>query len=114
MALIEMEISVQSDIGIAPAELGRLQTLSVSLVVKLAEHFSDAAARSGQISQTLDYGTLRDIVHAVFSERRWDLLEQVSTVIRDRIGQLEPVESVRVGISKHYPWPDVAKLTLSR
>ncbi len=114
MALIEMEITVQSDIGIAPGELGRLQTLSVSLIVQLAEHFSDAAASSGQISQTLDYGALRDIVHAVFAERRWDLLEQVSTVIRDRIAQLQPVESVRVGISKHYPWPDVAKLTLTR
>lgn len=114
MAMIEMEIEVRTEIGIAPTERGKVQSLTVNLLVGVADHHSDAAARSGQISETLDYGRLRSIVHDVFGERRWNLLEEVTTTIRDRIRSLNHVESVRVGITKHHPWADVSKLTLTR
>jgi dihydroneopterin aldolase len=114
MATIEMEIEVRTEIGIAPTERGKVQSLTVTLMVEVADHHSDAAARSGQISETLDYGKLRHIVHDVFAERRWNLLEEVTTTIRDRIRSLNHVESARVGITKHHPWADVARLTLTR
>ncbi|AKJ28343.1 dihydroneopterin aldolase [Caldimonas brevitalea] len=114
MATIEMEVAVQTEIGIAPSEQGRVQALTVTLAVEVANRHSDAAARSGQISDTLDYGRMRQIVHEVFAERRWNLLEEVTTTIRDRIRALNHVESARVGITKYHPWADVARLTLTR
>lgn len=114
MATIEMEIEVRTEIGIAPTEQGREQALLVALTVEVADKHSDAAARSGQITDTLDYGRLRHIVHEVFAERRWGLLEEVATAIRDRIRGLNHVESARVGITKHHPWADVKRLTLTR
>jgi len=114
MATIEMEVAVRAEIGIAPTEIGKVQALSITLTVEVADRHSDAAARSGQISETLDYGRLRHIVHEVFAERRWNLLEEVTTHIRDRIRSLNHVEAARVGITKHHPWADVARLTLTR
>jgi dihydroneopterin aldolase len=114
MATIEMELSVRTEIGIAPSEIGREQALTVSLFVEVADPHSDAAARSGRISETLDYGRLRQIVHEVFNERRYDLLEEVTTAIRDRIRALDHVVAARVGVTKHHPWADVARLTLTR
>jgi dihydroneopterin aldolase len=114
MATIEMELSVRTEIGIAPSEIGREQALTVSLFVEVADPHSDAAARSGRISETLDYGRLRQIVHEVFDERRYDLLEEVTTTIRDRIRALDHVAAARVGVTKHHPWADVARLTLTR
>ena len=70
MATIEMEMEVRTEIGIAPSEQGRVQDLKVLLTVEVADAHSDAAAKSGDISQTLDYGRLREIVHEVFEERR--------------------------------------------
>ena len=114
MATIEMELSVRTEIGIAPSEIGREQALTVLLFVEVADPHSDAAARSGLISETLDYGLLRQIVHEAFNERRYDLLEEVTTLIRDRIRALGHVSAARVGITKHHPWADVARLTLTR
>lgn len=114
MATIEMEIEVHVEIGIAPTEREREQALIVGLIVGVADRYSDAAARSGLIDDTLDYARLRRIVHEVFAERRWDLLEQVATTIRDRIQHLDHVESVRVSVTKLHPWADVKRLTLTR
>ena len=114
MATIEMEIEVHTEIGIAPTEIGRKQALIVGLSVEVADRYSDAAARSGSISDTLDYGRLRRVVHEVFAERRWDLLEQVATTIRDRIRQMTHVESARISVTKLCPWADVKRLTLTR
>ena len=114
MATIEMEIEVRTEIGIAPSEQGREQALLVGLTVEVAEKYSDAAAQSGSINDTLDYGRLRRVVHDVFAERRWGLLEEVTTTIRDRIRQLRHVESVRVSVTKQHPWADVKRLTLTR
>jgi 7,8-dihydroneopterin aldolase/epimerase/oxygenase len=114
MATIEMEIEVRTEIGISPSEQGREQALLVGLMVEVAEQYSEAAARSGSINDTLDYGRLRRVVHEVFAERRWGLLEEVTTTIRDRIRQLRHVESVRVSVTKRHPWADVHRLTLTR
>jgi dihydroneopterin aldolase len=114
MATIEMELHVRTEIGIAPSEQGREQALTVLLVVEVADHHSDAAAREGKISETLDYSQLRQIVHQVFAERRYSLLEEVTTTIRDRIKDMKHVASARVGITKHHPWADVPRLTLTR
>lgn len=114
MATIEMDIEVRTEIGIAPTEVGRVQSLTVHLAVEVADLHSDAAARSGQITDTLDYSRLRQIVHDVFAETRYALLEQVTTTIRDRIRALNHVESAKVGVTKHHPWADVARLTLTR
>lgn len=114
MATIEMQIEVRTEIGIAPSEQGREQAISVHLLVEVDDRHSDAAARGGKISETLDYGKLRHIVHGVFQERRWDLLEQVTTTIRDRIRDLSHVTSARVSVTKHHPWADVPSLTLTR
>jgi dihydroneopterin aldolase len=59
MATIEMEIEVRTEIGIAPTERGKVQSLTITLKVEVADPHSDAAARSGRISETLDYGKLR-------------------------------------------------------
>ena len=48
------------------------------------------------------------------AERRWDLLEQVTTAVRDRIRDLTHVTSARVSITEHLPWTDVPRLTLTR
>ncbi len=114
MATIEMELNVRAEIGIAPTEAGREQALTVTLHVEVADQHSDAAARTGQITETLDYSRLRRIVHDAFRERRYSLLEEVTTTIRDRILHINHVESARVGITKHHPWADVPKLTLTR
>jgi dihydroneopterin aldolase len=114
MATIEMDVHLHAEIGIAPGEQGRKQPLVVSLRVVVADHHSDHAARSGQIADTLDYSLLRHIVLETFSKKRYDLLEEVTTLIRDQICTLEHVASAQVGISKSYPWPDVPKLTLTR
>jgi dihydroneopterin aldolase len=114
MATIEMEIEVHTEIGIAPKEIGRVQAVTVSLLVEVADRHSDAAAHSGQITDTLDYSRLRQIVHDTFKERRWSLLEEVTTAIRERIRLLNHVESARVGVTKHCPWADVPHLTLTR
>jgi dihydroneopterin aldolase len=57
---------------------------------------------------------LRQIVHQVFAERRYSLLEEVTTTIRDRIRDLGHVASAKVSITKHHPWADVPRLTLTR
>jgi len=114
MALIEMDLTVRTEIGIAPSEQGREQSLLVTLRVEVTDQHSDAAARSGQITDTLDYSRLREIVVDAFKERRWALLEQVTTTIRERIRRLEHVATVSVGVTKHHPWPDVPRLTLTR
>jgi dihydroneopterin aldolase len=114
MATIEMEIEVRTEIGIAPTERGKVQSLTITLKVEVADPHSDAAARSGRISETLDYGKLRHIVHEVFAERRWNLLEEVTTAVRERIRSLNHVESASVGVTKLHPWADVARLTLTR
>ena len=114
MATIEMELQVRAEIGIAPSEQGRVQDLKVLLTVEVADTHSDAAAQAGDIAQTLDYGRLREIVHEVFAERRYSLLEEVTTIIRKRIRELSHVSSARVSITKHHPWVDVPRLTLTR
>jgi dihydroneopterin aldolase len=114
MSMIEMEIEVRTEIGIAASEQGHEQALLVALNVEIADTHSEAAARSGSLCDTLDYGRLRDVVHEAFAERRWQLLEEVATRIRDRIRSLDCVESARVGITKHYVWADVKRLTLTR
>jgi dihydroneopterin aldolase len=114
MAVIEMEIEVRTEIGIAPTERGRQQALTVALLVEVADQHSDAAARSGQITDTLDYSRLRQIVHEVFAERRYNLLEEVTTAIRERVRSLNHVDAAKVSITKHHPWADVARLTLTR
>jgi dihydroneopterin aldolase len=114
MATIELEVSVRAEIGIAPSEIGREQALTVHLYVEVTDQHSDAAAKSGKISDTLDYGKLRHIVHDVFKERRYDLLEQVTTLIRDQILALAHVSAARVSVTKHHPWADVPRLTLTR
>jgi dihydroneopterin aldolase len=114
MATIELELNIHAEIGIAPAEIGREQALTVQLHVEVADQHSDAAARSGKISDTLDYGRLRHIVHDVFKERRYALLEEVTTLIRDHILAIEHVAAARVSVTKHHPWADVPRLTLTR
>ena len=114
MAFIEMEVIVRAEIGISPSETGREQNLSVTLRVEVADQHSDAAARTGQISDTLDYGRLRQIVIDTFKERRWSLLEEITTTIRERIRRLDHVAAASVGITKHLPWADVPRLTLTR
>ena len=105
---------MRTEIGIAPSERGRVQELSVLLTVDVADSHSDDAAQTGDIARTLDYGRLRQIVHEVFAERRYSLLEEVTTTIRSRITELSHVRSARVGITKHHPWADVPRLTLTR
>jgi dihydroneopterin aldolase len=114
MATIEMEIEIRKEIGIAPTEVGREQKLTIALRVDVADKHSDAAAASGDISDTLDYSRLRAVVHQVFDERRWNLLEEVTTAIRTRIKEIHHVQDARVSITKHHPWADVARLTLTR
>ncbi|WP_213957505.1 dihydroneopterin aldolase [Variovorax sp. dw_954] len=114
MATIEMELQVRTEIGIAPSEQGRVQDLKVLLTVEVADTYSDAAAQEGDLTLTLDYGRLREIVHEVFAERRYSLLEEVTTTIRERMRQLSHVTSARVAITKHHPWVDVPRLTLTR
>jgi len=114
MTRIEMELEVQVEIGIAPSEQGRLQRLTVALDVEIDDRRADAAAASGRIEDTLDYGRMRRVVHEAFAERRYALLEQVTTVIRDRIRALEGVVAARVGVTKHHAWADVSRLTLTR
>ena len=114
MASIEMEINVRSEIGIAPSEQGREQALLVAISVEIPDEQADLAASSGKITDTMDYTQLRTIVHEVFAERRFDLLEEVTSSIRKRITALEHVRSAKVSISKHHPWADVARLTLTR
>jgi dihydroneopterin aldolase len=114
MALIEMEVVVRAEIGIAPSETGREQSLTITLRVEVADKHSDAAARSGQITDTLDYSRLRHIVLDTFKERRWSLLEEITTTIRERIRQLDHVASASVGVTKLHPWADVPRLTLTR
>jgi len=114
MAIIEMDLIVRAEIGISASEDGRVQSLLVTLRVEVTDQHSDAAARSGQITGTLDYSRLRQIVIDAFEERRWALLEQVTTTIRDRIRRLDQVATASVGVTKHYPWADVPRLTLTR
>jgi dihydroneopterin aldolase len=114
MATIEMDVHLHAEIGIAPSELGRQQALVVALRVVVADHHSDRAARSGHIADTLDYSLLRQIVLDTFKARRYDLLEEVTTLIRDQICLLEHVASAQVGITKSHPWADVPRLTLTR
>ncbi len=114
MTRIEMELDVQAEIGIAPSEQGRIQRLTVALDVELDDARADAAAASGRIDDTLDYGRMRKVVHEAFAERRYALLEEVTTVIRDRIAALDGVVRARVGVTKHHAWADVRRLTLTR
>jgi dihydroneopterin aldolase len=114
MALIEMDLIVRSEIGIAPRESGRVQSLLVTLRVEVADQHSDAAACSGQITDTLDYSRLRQIVIDTFKERRWALLEQITTTVRDRIRRLDHVVTASVGVTKSHAWPDVPRLALTR
>lgn len=114
MATIQMQIDIRSEIGIAPSEQGRVQALAVLLTVEVADAQSDAAAKTGDLSQTLDYGRLRQIVHDVFEERRYALLEEVTTTIRSRIRELRHVTSAQVSVTKTHPWADVPRLTLTR
>lgn len=114
MATIDIEINVRAEIGIAPSEKGREQALLVGVHVEIEDDQADCAGSTGKISDTLDYTQLRAIVHEVFAERRFDLLEEVTLSIRNRITALEHVRLARVSISKHHPWADVARLTLTR
>ena len=114
MATIQLEQEVRVEIGIAPSEMGREQILTVYLCVEVVDECSDNAARTGRISETLDYSELRHIVSDAFAERRYNLLEEVTTLIRDEVLAMSRVCGARVSVTKHRPWPDVPRLTLTR
>lgn len=114
MATIEMTLELQAEIGIAPHEQGGAQALKVELRVQVADPLSDAAAASGDIRDTIDYGELREIVHQVLGQRRHKLLEEVTTAIRGRILALDHVTAARVAVTKFSPWADVPQLRMTR
>ena len=63
MPLIDFEAVVNAEIGIAPSEIGRVQSLTISVSAEIeAEAVSNACA-TGDIGHTLDYGLLRHIIH---------------------------------------------------
>ena len=82
MPIIDFEAVVNAEIGIAPSEIGRVQSLTISVSAEIeAEAVSNAGA-TGNIGHTLDYGLLRHIIHQVFESRRFNLLEEPAFLIK--------------------------------
>ena len=107
MSTIDLEITVKTEIGIMPSEQGREQLISISIGVDIDRQAVTNASSSGEISHTLDYTLLRQIVLDVFALKRFNLLEEPALQIKDRVSALPHVQEVRVCISKIQPWPDV-------
>jgi dihydroneopterin aldolase len=113
MPTIDLEVVLETEIGIAPWERGRLQSLTVKVSANVKLDAALRSATSGDIAQTIDYALFRNIIHQVFEGKRFNLLEQPAFLIKHEISKLECVEKVHVSVEKPFPWPDVPRVKLT-
>lgn len=113
MPTIDLEVVIKTEIGIAPSELGRIQPLGIVVSVDIDLQAVAQASASGDIVQTLDYAHLRRIVHQVFEDKRFNLLEEPAFQIKQIVAALPHVQQVKVSIVKTKPWADVPTVRLT-
>ena len=82
MPIIELEVIVNAEIGIAPSEKGRVQQLAIAVSAEIDPEAVSKASTVGEIGHTLDYGLLRSIIHEVFEGKRFKLLEEPAILIK--------------------------------
>lgn len=113
MPTIDLEVVLETEIGIAAAERGRPQSLKIKVSAEVKSDAALQAAATGDIAQTIDYGLFRNVILHVFEGQRFNLLEQPAFLIKHEISHLEYVENVRVSVEKDSPWPDVPRVKLT-
>lgn len=86
--------------GFLPHEQERAQPFEVDIDV---EADLEAAERSDELSDTLDYGALARAAANVVTGEQWKLLERMAARIADEIGGDDRVRSVRVTVRKLRP-----------
>lgn len=87
--------------GVYPEERARWTTFSVDVDLEVAD--LDTAAETDELADTLDYGSVAEIVQAVVRGPSRNLLERLAGEILDRIGELGGVRAATVRVRKPQP-----------
>jgi len=114
LAIIEMTVLVNTEIGIAPDEQHRLQRIRVVVTALISDASVDRVGKSGMIGDTLDYGFIRDCVLSAFKGPRLNLLEQVIYRVREAVRANEHILDANVEVMKSNPWEDVPEVLVRR
>jgi dihydroneopterin aldolase len=97
------EVELPCRIGVAPGEQDRPQRLRLDLRIFLDLR---AAARSGNLVDTVDYADLLEEIEALAQSRGWNLLEELAGRIAETSLRKPGVERVAVCLTKlQPPWP---------
>jgi len=113
LAYILLEgIDVYIEIGVTPAEHGRMQRLTIDVEVG----FDDARTRlpdskEGLEDSGFDYSPIRDCVHAATRKKTY-LLETIANQIADGILALPSALTCTVKVGKTRCWADVDRTSV--
>ncbi|MDQ6911119.1 MAG: dihydroneopterin aldolase [Actinomycetota bacterium] len=86
--------------GFLPHERERAQPFEIDIDI---DADLSTAARSDELSDTLDYGALADAAAKVVTGEQWKLLERMAARIAEEISADDRVRSVRVTVRKLRP-----------
>ena len=101
------ELRIETLIGVYEWEKKVPQTIQLDLEVGLpGEH----AAKSGKISDTIDYSRVVERIERLFKEQHFLLLEKAGEAIADAITREFKAPWVRVSVAKLAPLKNVKRL----
>ena len=106
-------LTVETIIGINPWERETRQPLIIDLELQID---TKTAARSDEITDTVDYGELARRLRNLIAQSRFQLIERVAESIADDVlGQSRFIRAVTVCVTKPHAIPDATvSLTITR
>lgn len=97
------DLAVEAEIGIHDFERNSRQRLLVSVEVEVRPSLLPVR---DDIAATLDYDWIRDMVHRLVAERRYDLQETLCRAILEGLAQRKEIVSATVETKKPDVYPD--------
>lgn len=104
-------LALEASIGIYPHELAARQTLLVDLTLCID---GTASGRSDDIRHTVDYDEVVVCLEALIAARHYNLLEHLSQVMLDTLGQRFAIRRLEVTIAKPAAVPGARRVSVSR
>lgn len=104
-------LRLDAAIGVYPHEHARRQPLDIDLALTLD---GTLAARSDELAHTIDYDEVVRCLEALLAARHYQLLEHLSQVMLDALGQRFPIEHAELALSKPQAVPQARKVVVRR
>ena len=104
-------LALEASIGIYPHELAARQTLLVDLTLCID---GAASGRSDDIRHTVDYDEVVACLEALIAARHFNLLEHLSQVMLDTLGERFAIRRLEVSIAKPAAVPGARRVSVSR